>query len=304
MATPSDVRENLRNILSAIQATRNAFPTVNASQARPLQPRAQPQAPISLPTKFNAAFAAVNSLEELISRPSTQEAFIAAQKLPPAPPKVAMKRKRSPVENTASLSTKRPSIHRAEISNVNAFPTTTSSGITIEDQETLEKFVRHVNAQGVVRLHFWSRSKINHQHTDGPQIAKPRYLRLTIPDLLVAYLDIAERQGGKKGYQVLLVTIFGARERKLPHCATDFSVFVKISQYLTSVLQNHPDADIPTMVDLLSSYRELYTEPCMVCGSCWSMEGDLPPVQRLWVPSQESGEQGHWMPRHYLCART
>jgi hypothetical protein len=62
---------------------------------------------------------------------------------------------------------------------------------------------------------------------------------------------------------------------------------------MTSVLQSHPEADIPTIVvspmilfgsylvrlrlpqDLLSSYRDLYSESCVVCDQCWSVEGSL-----------------------------
>jgi hypothetical protein len=43
--------------------------------------------------------------------------------------------------------------------------------------------------------------------------AHPTYLRLTIPDLLVAYLDIEQKAEDNSGYQVLLVTVFGIREK-------------------------------------------------------------------------------------------
>lgn len=49
--------------------------------------------------------------------------------------------------------------------------------------------------------------------SDEPRRAQPTYLRLTIPDLLVAYLDIEQKLEEKSGYQVLLVTIFGVREK-------------------------------------------------------------------------------------------
>jgi hypothetical protein len=50
--------------------------------------------------------------------------------------------------------------------------------------------------------------------------AQPTYLRLTIPDLLVAYLDIEQKAEENSGYQVLLVTVFGIREKVRPECTS------------------------------------------------------------------------------------
>ncbi|KAG9050009.1 hypothetical protein FS842_011444, partial [Serendipita sp. 407] len=108
MQTLQDNREILKNALNAIQAARTSFPMVLTNANRPLQPRPQPQNPVPIPARFNAAFSAIDALEEIISRSSTQEAFLAAQKLPPAP--AVRKRKRSVTENVSSISTtKRPS---------------------------------------------------------------------------------------------------------------------------------------------------------------------------------------------------
>ena len=88
------------------------------------------------------------------------------------------------------------------------------------DKESLEAYIRHVNKQGVVLLHLWSRSRVSQdQMTDETRRVQPTYLRLTIPDLLVAYLDIEQKSEDPGGYQVLLVTVFGVREKaRYPAC--------------------------------------------------------------------------------------
>ncbi|KAG8756408.1 hypothetical protein FRC14_003079 [Serendipita sp. 396] len=303
MQTLQDNREILKNALNAIQAARTSFPMVLANANRPLQPRPQPQNPVPIPARFNAAFSAIDALEEIISRSSTQEAFLAAQKLPPAP--AVRKRKRSVTENVSSISTtKRPSVTRAEVPSTTALPTIVRSDPWPLNSKTLEDYIRHVNSQGHIRLNLWAASRDVAPRPDDSNLLKPRYLRMTLPNIFTAFLDIAEHQQGQGGYHVLLVTLFGAREQKLPHCSSEYAVFQKMSQFLTSVIQSHPEIEVPTVVDLLSSYQYLFNEPCILCDQCWSMEGDLPPVQRLWMPppENESGSLGQWVPRHHLCA--
>lgn len=308
MTSNPELRDTLKNVLASIQAAKSTFPTVLATNNRPLQPRLQPQSPVSIPARFTAAFAAVNAIEQIISLQSTQDALSAAQKLPPAPANLSKKRKRLEVPVASDLNTKRPSVHRIEIPSTAAFPQNVPSEPRPINHKSLEEYIRHVNKQGLIRLQLWSRSRTVGADSETVKLVKPTYLRLTIPDLLVAYLDIQEQNDVNQGYQVLLVTVFGVREKKLPHCSSEFFVFVKISQFMTSVLQSHPEADIPTIVDLLSSYKDLYSENCVVCDQCWSAEGDLPPVHRLWKPFSSSapGEgtsAGQWLPRHYLCTR-
>ncbi|CAG8578443.1 11357_t:CDS:2 [Acaulospora colombiana] len=300
MTSNPELRDTLKNVLASIQAAKSTFPTVLATNNRPLQPRLQPQSPVSIPARFNAAFAAVNAIEQIILLQSTQDAFFAAQKLPPAPANLSKKRKRLEVPVASDLNTKRPSIHRIEIPSTAAFPQNVPSEPRPINHKSLEEYIRHVNKQGLIRLQLWSRSRTAGADSETVKLVKPTYLRLTIPDLLVAYLDIQEQTGINPGYQVLLVTVFGVREK------------------------SHPEADIPTIIvsrrglrpfvsinnaqDLLSSYKELYSETCVVCDQCWSVEGDLPPVHRLWKPFSSSapGEgtsAGQWLPRHYLCTR-
>ncbi|KAG8813517.1 hypothetical protein FRC19_002378 [Serendipita sp. 401] len=102
MQTLQDNREILKNVLNAIQAARTSFPMVLANTNRPLQPRPQPQNPVPIPARFNAAFSAIDALEEIISRSLTQEAFLAAQKLPPAP----AVRKRKYIDSSSFVSHK------------------------------------------------------------------------------------------------------------------------------------------------------------------------------------------------------
>jgi hypothetical protein len=93
METPQDIREILKNALSNLKVARSSFPTVLVNKNKPLQPRPQPQTPTSIPARYAAAFAAVDALENFVSLQSTQDAFTAAQKLPPAPASSQRKRK-------------------------------------------------------------------------------------------------------------------------------------------------------------------------------------------------------------------
>ncbi|KAG8830071.1 hypothetical protein FRC17_005492 [Serendipita sp. 399] len=247
MATLQDTREILKNVLAAIQTAKTSFPIVLASTSRPLQPRPQPQNPVSIPARFTAAFGAIAALEEIVSRSSTQEAFLAAQKLPPAP--AIRKRKRSIAENASSVPTvKRPSVTRAEVPSTTSLPTIVRSDPWPLNSKSLEEYIRHVNSQGHVRLNLWAASRDVAPRPDDSNLHKPRYLRMTLPNIFTAFLDIVEHRQGEGGYHVLLVTIFGAREQKLPHCSSDYAVFQKLSQFLTSVIQSHPEIEIPTVV--------------------------------------------------------
>jgi hypothetical protein len=93
MTSNPELRDTLKNVLATIQAAKMTFPTVLASNKGPLQPRLQPQSPISIPARFTAAFTAVNAIEQIVLLQSTQDALSAAQKLPPAPANLSKKRK-------------------------------------------------------------------------------------------------------------------------------------------------------------------------------------------------------------------
>jgi hypothetical protein len=91
------------------------------------------------------------------------------------------------------------------------------------DRDSLEAYIRHVNKQGIVRLHLWYRARTLQEPTVTDATRRrthPTYLRLTIPDLLVAYLDIEQKAEENSGYQVLLVTVFGIREKVRLECTS------------------------------------------------------------------------------------
>lgn len=82
------------------------------------------------------------------------------------------------------------------------------------DKRSLEEYIGHVNKQGVVRLQIWSRSKATQPQENRTKLVRPTYLRITIPDLLMAYMDIEEETiGDKSRFVVLLVTVFGVKEK-------------------------------------------------------------------------------------------
>jgi len=232
MATAADQRENLKKILSNIQLLRSSFPNVLATSTRPLQPRPQPQTQVTVPAAFGSAFDAVAGFEKLIGSQAMQDTFTAVQKLPPAPASQMRKRKyvstplftangthgfvrrRSDAEATSTLNIKRPSIQRIEITSTAAWPTSVRSDPWPIDKKSLEEYVQHVNKQGIVRLQIWSRSKATQPQENRTKLVRPTYLRVTIPDLLMAYMDIEEETiGDKSRLVVLLVTVFGVREK-------------------------------------------------------------------------------------------
>jgi hypothetical protein len=124
-----------------------------------------------------------------------------------------VKNRRLEIPATSDLNTKRPSIHRIEIPSTAAFPQIVPSAPRPINRESLEEYIKHVNKQDHIRLQLWSRSRTAATDSETVKLVKPTYLRLTIPDLLVAYLDIQEQTGVNQGYQVLLVTVFGVREK-------------------------------------------------------------------------------------------
>jgi hypothetical protein len=233
MATAADNRENLKKILSNIQLLRSSFPNVLATSTRPLQPRPQPQNQVSVPAAFRSAFDAVAGFETLVGSQLMQDTFTAVDKLPPAPASQMRKRKyvsklhlmylkgthgvirrRSDAEATSTLNIKRPSIQRIEITSTAAWPTSVPSDPWPIDKKSLEEYIHHVNKQGIVHLQIWSRSKATQPQENRTKFVRPTYLRVTIPDLLMAYMDIEEEtKGDKSRFVVLLVTVFGVREK-------------------------------------------------------------------------------------------
>jgi len=119
-------------------------------------------------------------------------------------------------ETDTAVNTKRLSFQRQELPTTAAFPPTVITDPWPLNRESLEAYIRHVNKQGIVRLHLWYRARTLQEPSTAEVMSRRTqltYLRLTIPDLLVAYLDIEQKTEEKSGYQVLLVTVFGIREK-------------------------------------------------------------------------------------------
>lgn len=138
--------------------------------------------------------------------------------------------RRSDLETASQLSTKRPSVQRVDIPSTEGWPKSVPSDPWPVDKNSLENYVRHINKQGVVKLHIWSRSRTT-QPQNREALVKPAYLRVTVPTVLVAYIDMEElEQNHEKRLGVLMVTVFGPREkvsRRGESCSTTLTSYAE-----------------------------------------------------------------------------
>ncbi|KAF5325708.1 hypothetical protein D9611_000165 [Ephemerocybe angulata] len=141
--------------------------------------------------------------------------------------------------------------------------------------EGLVQYAREFNkTQETCRLHIWEKTRDRRED-------KPRMLRFSIPDVLVAYLSLGYSSSDKAAI-VHLVTVFGPREKKPPHSQSEFGVFQQVSQEIAKMMQTQERVLVGDMVGLLCCYEDLFYEPCAECGRLLSVEGHSPPVVRIW----------------------
>ncbi|KAH7908604.1 hypothetical protein BJ138DRAFT_1012445 [Hygrophoropsis aurantiaca] len=180
------------------------------------------------------------------------------------------------------------------------------------------------------RLHIWSRTHIPSNNSaitsaamsaTQQRLPKPLIVRLTIPDVLTAYISLLfEREDDP--LVVESVTAFGPREKKLPHMQSDYLAFQVLSQHVAKMVQSYPRVPFQTLIHLLNSYQGLFVDRCSGCERVLSADGHVPPVGRVWVVDDSSTRNpkpdekcstseskggvtnqghGHWDPRHVTC---
>ncbi|KZS98591.1 hypothetical protein SISNIDRAFT_481312 [Sistotremastrum niveocremeum HHB9708] len=155
-------------------------------------------------------------------------------------------------------------------------------------------------------------------HNPPPALGDIVVLRFTIVDVLFAYLTLEVSDDGATGsesaYAIESVNVFGSREQKQPHSHSEYSVFKKLTQFISGVLASHPDMPLQSLISLLDSCKDLFLVPCKSCARVLS-ENHIPPVARLWRPAEsknshgdevqvlEDLQEGEWHPRHPTCLR-
>ncbi|RDB25378.1 hypothetical protein Hypma_008093 [Hypsizygus marmoreus] len=162
-----------------------------------------------------------------------------------------------------------------------------AEGIHALKFEGLSSFIDEFNNAQQAKLHLWKRT---HGTT---QANEPIIVRLTIPDVLIAYVTLVTDAATSDLFCESL-TAFGPRERKSPHSQSDFSVYRILSQQAAKMLHSHPRVSVQGVMNLLCSYSGLFVDRCVRCGRVLSTEGHVPPVVRIW-------DDGGWSARHVAC---
>ncbi|KIM68997.1 hypothetical protein SCLCIDRAFT_103907 [Scleroderma citrinum Foug A] len=153
------------------------------------------------------------------------------------------------------------------------------------------------------KLAIWSRTKRGPQNETtevgrcgswfgNTKLSCPTVLRFTISDVLTAYVSLVFRSE-EDPLVVENVTVFGPRERKLPHEQSHYQVFRVLSQHIAKMLQSHPCVPLQTLMHALVSYRALFVDRCTSCQRVLSAEGHIPPVGRIWAQKDSSNLDGN-----------
>ncbi|KAA1474247.1 hypothetical protein DENSPDRAFT_319329 [Dentipellis sp. KUC8613] len=167
----------------------------------------------------------------------------------------------------------------------------------------LPGYVREFNTKHARKaaLHVWQSTA-----RESRELRVPLVMRFLIPDVMRAFITLGHPVGeggdlpvGERPLLVENVTAFGSREKKPPHSQSDYLVFQKLSQQILRMLQSTPRVPFETLMDLLSTYRTLFSEQCTSCQRVLSAEGYIPPVGRVWL--EQEGKTGVWEPQHVTC---
>ncbi|KAI0051255.1 hypothetical protein FA95DRAFT_1512746 [Auriscalpium vulgare] len=170
----------------------------------------------------------------------------------------------------------------------------------------LAAYIREFNATHAPKalLNVWLPSP-----TSPRALSVPVILRLSIPDVFMAYITLGHAVGegnalppGRKPLIVENVTAFGSREKKLPHSQSEYNVFQKLSQHVLRMLQSAPRVPIQTLMQMLACYQSLFSGQCTICQRVLSVDGHIPPVARVW--QEREMDDGAWEPRHVNCMQS
>ncbi|KAI0915655.1 hypothetical protein AcV5_003517 [Taiwanofungus camphoratus] len=160
--------------------------------------------------------------------------------------------------------------------------------------EGLPLFIREYNKlRQNINLHVWTPAR---EHT----LTLPIVLRFIIRDVVTVFLTLSH---GIDDLTLVVenATAFGPREQKPSHSQSDYTVFQKLSQQIAKMIQSQPQIGLRNVLDLLSSYENLFVQRCTSCERVLSAEGHVPPVARVWIEHGADAGGARWESRHATC---
>jgi len=244
-------------------------------------------------TQLEQGFKQVGELKEIMAGNATQDALRAAQEsdhVGLVEARRENRKRRRPFTPTPESPRPLPSVPQ------DTFPRAPRRAcMTVQD---VPSYIRaHNQTDSPVRLAIWTATS----HA-LPRNAEEMILRAGIADVMYSYIRLAVAEEGR--VVIESVTAFGPHERKSPHSQSDFTVFQKLSQHMTWMIQAEPDVDLDSFSALLGAYDTLFVSQCAICHRLLSEEGHVPPVCRIWIPyrkGKEAEDGGKWEPRHRTC---
>ncbi|KAJ8488185.1 hypothetical protein ONZ45_g14043 [Pleurotus djamor] len=199
------------------------------------------------------------------------------------------RRKRSPQPYIA------PAPTTSTTTNPSMFPQPTDSDATPLRMDQLPDFVADFNRTNPCSLRIWLRSR------GAPKTDIPVIVRLTIPDVLAAYVTLNCLHLDPT-LVVESISVFSPREQITPQSQSEFAIYQTLSQQISKMIQSCPSVPFQKLMSLLCSYRDLFISRCTKCDRVLSTEGHIPPVARVWKDGQPDETQaGQWDPRHVGC---
>ncbi|KAI0371049.1 hypothetical protein BV20DRAFT_1035406 [Pilatotrama ljubarskyi] len=266
--------QTLRNHIQTLTDLNTRLQTLRHIPALLLRPpsgvHALPQASL-----LRHEFQELKEIAESVRSPKVQDALKAARSSEAAEPKIvgfdvrrdSLKRRRPP-------SPESPQPYRATGPKSSTFLPHGDASAAPTTLDGLPAYIREYNSSSEHKLHIVAPKK-------GRPLQCPILLRFLIPDVIVVYLTLERSAAEEQTLIVASATAFGPREQKPTHSQSDYSVYQQLTQQLARVLQSEPWAPLQAVVNLLSSYHNLFTEPCTVCGRVLSSDVHTPPVVRV-----------------------
>ncbi|KAL5523996.1 hypothetical protein ACEPAG_8169 [Sanghuangporus baumii] len=197
-----------------------------------------------------------------------------------------------------------PSFH---VETTHVFPPRSGDNRKVENLEDLVLFIREFNrrtAESDQRsrtiLAVWapSRPKLAARRN----VSDPLTVRVTIRDVTTIFVKLRHDRGTAGRLYIESVVALGPREKKGPYSHSDFTVFQRLTQHVARMIEKEPYVSCSQLVDLLTSYEDLFITHCSVCRRVLPLEGHVPPVARVWKGSLATeGDRGRWEARHVSC---
>ncbi|KAL5484986.1 hypothetical protein ACEPAI_7628 [Sanghuangporus weigelae] len=251
------------------------------------------------------AFRMINDAKEELAQDKAQGALKASQEAQ-GKSEIILHGRRSRKKRrivTADSPAPFPSFH---VETTHVFPLPRSEdNRKVENLEDLVLFIREFNRRRAIESDQRSRTILAVWAPSRPKlvarrnVSDPLTVRVTIRDVTTIFVKLRHDRG--RLYMESVVAL-GAREKKGPYSHSDFTVFQRLTQHVARMIEKEPCVSFSQLVDLLTSYEDLFITHCSVCGRVLPLEGHVPPVARVWKGgSATEGDRGRWEARHISC---